>query len=393
MRTTAAIVMAACMVLLPFTVLAESDIPPVAQPLVREGDFAIELAPLFGLGSPETEAEAEDLLSRSGVLPANGWLSDYPMTPDILFQLQEAAARAARNGKLGMTPEETGRVLFALASKMGLPVPAGQEPENEASAVASQEPVINNYYIGYGPPIITYYAPPAQYGYLYTWVPFPSWWYGYRFPGYYICNTFSTTIVVNSRTVYVRNRFVEPVTRRVVHVVPSTITERNIIRPVLRIRTEDGRHFTNLREMRTHWGAPAGNDPRAVKVRPERRPGYSTPEKRRDAARIYSNAIERRDSARQEQPVSSRAVQREDQRQKRSMTATPGRSRKAEGITAPRQQKQNQGTGTITSRRAAIPGQNVAARKNVRVQQKQAQKQVHKQELRPGRSGSGGRND
>src|SRR5512143_731116 len=80
--------------------------PPVAQPLVREGDFAIKLAAELNLGNPTDEATAEDVLAKAGVIPANGWLSDYPVTPEILGQLQDSIAKAAAEGKLPMSSEE-----------------------------------------------------------------------------------------------------------------------------------------------------------------------------------------------------------------------------------------------------------------------------------------------
>jgi len=76
MRTSLMILAAASLLLFPFVTRAmdngpqESqtyDIPPVAQPLVREGDFAIRLAALYGLGAPANETEAEDLLSFEAV--------------------------------------------------------------------------------------------------------------------------------------------------------------------------------------------------------------------------------------------------------------------------------------------------------------------------------------
>ena len=69
---------------------------PVAQPLVREGDFAIKLAAELGLGSPSDEAAAEEMLVKTGVSPANGWISDYPVTPEIIGQLDESLSAQRR---------------------------------------------------------------------------------------------------------------------------------------------------------------------------------------------------------------------------------------------------------------------------------------------------------
>lgn len=33
---------------------------------------------------PENEAVAEDMLAKKEVAPVNGWISDYPVTPEII---------------------------------------------------------------------------------------------------------------------------------------------------------------------------------------------------------------------------------------------------------------------------------------------------------------------
>jgi hypothetical protein len=271
------------------------DMPPVAQALVREGDFAVKLAARYDLGAPANETEAEDLLASAGVVPLNGWISDYPVTPEILGQLQEAAVKAASEGKLSMTAEEATRRLYELASKMSLPVPAGPESKAAGEPQAPQQPVINNYYAGYGPPIITYYPPPPSYLYLYAWVPYPVWWYGYWYPGFYICHNFTTTVVFESRTVFVRNRYVDPVTRRVVRVDPVVRTARDTVRPVTTLRTEDGRTFTTIREMRQ--GTASGRAAErggTLASRPPGAGGFRSLEDRRSARDIYTRSIERR---------------------------------------------------------------------------------------------------
>ncbi len=66
--------------------------PPVKQTLIPEGFFAIKLADALKLGPAETEAEAETTLTSLGIMPGNGWIADYPVTPDVLIELQNAAA-------------------------------------------------------------------------------------------------------------------------------------------------------------------------------------------------------------------------------------------------------------------------------------------------------------
>ena len=90
MKKRLSVVLTAGLLLYPFAGFAQDygqqtsqrqQAPPVAQTLVREGDFAIKLAAELDLGKPENEAAAEDILARAGVSPLNGWISDYPMTP------------------------------------------------------------------------------------------------------------------------------------------------------------------------------------------------------------------------------------------------------------------------------------------------------------------------
>jgi hypothetical protein len=308
MKTSLTILAAASLFLFPFATYAADngphdaqtyDVPPVAQPLVREGDFAIKLAALYGLGAPVNETEAEDLLSSAGVIPLNGWISDYPVTPEILGQLQEAAARAASEGRLPMAADKATQLLYDLASQMNLPVPAVPGSTVAAAQEAPAQPDIYNYYTGYGPPIITYYPPPPAYFYLYAWVPYPVWWYGYYYPGFYICNNFSTTVVVNSRTVFVRNRYVDPVTRRVVRIEPVVRGTGDTVHPRTILRTNDGKTFRNIREMRQ--GIVSGDVARGRGVTPAIRPpgagGFRSPDDRRSAQDIYRRSLERQGSA------------------------------------------------------------------------------------------------
>jgi predicted RNA-binding Zn-ribbon protein involved in translation (DUF1610 family) len=58
-----------------------SNAPPVSQPLVPEGIFALKLVTALKLGTASSEAQAEDMLTSVGIAPKNGWIADYPMTP------------------------------------------------------------------------------------------------------------------------------------------------------------------------------------------------------------------------------------------------------------------------------------------------------------------------
>jgi len=83
--------------------------------------------------------------------------------------------------------------------------------------------VVNNYYYEEGPPVVTYYAPPADFYYLYSWVPYPFWYSGFWFGGFFILNDFHRSVFIghNHHRAFVSNHFrgdrgfsrVDPVTR------------------------------------------------------------------------------------------------------------------------------------------------------------------------------------
>jgi hypothetical protein len=74
--------------------------------LVREGYFAMELADVLKIGEVKSEAEAESRLASLGIAPKNGWIADYPLTPNIIGDLQRAVGDAADSGKIAMKRDE-----------------------------------------------------------------------------------------------------------------------------------------------------------------------------------------------------------------------------------------------------------------------------------------------
>ena len=208
--------------------------PPISQTLVREGDFAINLAESLRLGRPSNEAEAESLLSSAGISPKNGWIADYPVTPDIIGELQNSVGAAVYSGNLAMNKEAAMKALQDLNVQQGLPVSAGAEIQGTEAEPPpsygeySNPEVINNYYYEQGPPVVTYYPPPPDYGYLYAWVPYPFWCSGFRFHGFFILNDFHRFVHGHhGKGGFISNHFVDPKTRRVFSVDPRT---RNIVR-------------------------------------------------------------------------------------------------------------------------------------------------------------------
>ncbi len=198
------LVLAACLLAFPFAIYAADygsqppqtqQSPPVAQPLLREGDFAMKLAAELDLGKSLDEAAAEQKLAEAGVQPANGWISDYPVTPAIIAQLNDSLMFAAAKGSLPVSYEQAQQSVIDLAYEMNLPLPA--EGGAQGATTPQSTSAVSDYYASEGPPVITYYAPPAGYAYLYDWVPFPSVWFGVTFPGFFIRHHFRTTVVVN----------------------------------------------------------------------------------------------------------------------------------------------------------------------------------------------------
>lgn len=205
---------------------ATAQAPPIEQTLVREGDFAVELVERLRIGTPQNEAEAETMLSSAEISPKNGWISDYPVTPDIIGELQNAVGDAADAGRLSMGRDEALKTLEDLAAEVGLSVAADRRadyPSEEPPRTYSyySEPTVTNYYHTYGPPIVTYYPPPWAYFYLYAWVPYPFWWTRVYFPGFYVLTSFHRCVYGHHRPVYISNHWRDPHTRRVFVIDPS----------------------------------------------------------------------------------------------------------------------------------------------------------------------------
>ena len=214
-------------------------VPPIAQPLIREGDFAVKLTEALKIGQAKNEAEAEDMLTSAGIAPKNGWIADYPVTPDVIGELQSAIGGAVNSGKLAMNKDQAIKALQDLTAQQGLPVRAdtesrhaGAEPPVEPSpgdyGEYSRPEVINNYYYDQGPPIVTYYPPPWDYSYLYAWVPYPFWWSGFWFRGFFCLHDFHRVAFINRRAVIFSNHIIDPKTRGVVSIDPATRGTRNL---------------------------------------------------------------------------------------------------------------------------------------------------------------------
>ena len=220
------------------------DGPPVAQTLVREGDLAVELTDALNLGPVGTEGEAESVVTSVGIAPRNGWVSDYPVTPDVIGELQAVIAAAADSNALGLYRDHALAAFGDLLDQLGLPpittddsdqyTEDTQPPMSAETGSYVDSGGLDDYYNGFGPPVVTYYTPPGPYYPLYSWVSYPFWCHKVFFPGFFVLRRFhciqpvavvrhhGTGVVIISRPVrkVVTNRVVDPATHKVVIIDP-----------------------------------------------------------------------------------------------------------------------------------------------------------------------------
>ncbi len=203
-----------------------SDPPTVAPPLVREGDFAVDLEQALGIGASGNEIEAETNLGKLGIGPKNGWIADYPVTPDIIGEIRESVANAVDSGKLALSKEDALARVDNVNVKLGLAVMpySGDTTYAQAPPTAENHPdpaVVYNYYYTQGPPVVTYYTPPPDYYYLYTWVPYPFFATGVFFSGFFVLHDFHRHVFVRGKSVFVSNHFRDSRAHRVFRVDPG----------------------------------------------------------------------------------------------------------------------------------------------------------------------------
>jgi hypothetical protein len=243
MRSLLTIAAALGLMIIPFVAWAQSEqvgpvavqpeqpaakAPPVSQQLVPEGDFALKLATVLKLGTPTTEAYAEDMLATVGIAPKNGWIADYPMTPIVIGQVRNAVVAAAASKKLPIKEDEALQAFDGLTAEFGLAFAPGPEQYVEGQPPLGSEyappEAINEYYYNEGPPVITYYSPPWDYYYLYGWVPYPFWWSGFFFPGFFILNDFHVHHHHHHGHHLISNHFIDSKTQAFLRVDPTTRT-------------------------------------------------------------------------------------------------------------------------------------------------------------------------
>jgi hypothetical protein len=208
--------------------------PPIAQVLIRQGDFAIQLTDALKIAQAKNEAEAESALTSAGIAPKNGWIADYPMTPDIVGELQNAVGKAADSGKLGMKKVEALKAFRTTVVELQLPIIA-ELPERYAESPSPTTPeyaepsVIENYYDIEGPPVVTYYPPPWDYYYLYAWVPSPFWCSDFFFPGFFVLHDFHRVILVHKHRCVITNHIRDPRTGNFFAIDPARRRDGSIL--------------------------------------------------------------------------------------------------------------------------------------------------------------------
>ena len=157
----------------------EQKAPDVPQ--VREGNFAVKLVEVLKLGTAKSEAEAENILASAGIAPKNGWIADYPLTPDIIGEVRRAIGAALDSGKIAMKREEALKsVQILIDDQWRMAAAPGKEQETASGGYPP------NTYGGYDPysynpePYYSpYYPPYYSYPYYYGYYPYP---YLYPYP-------------------------------------------------------------------------------------------------------------------------------------------------------------------------------------------------------------------
>ena len=220
---------------LPGASSGQTGLPPIAGPLIREGELALRLQPALGLGIGADEVTAETVLGEAGVTPRNGWIADYPATPDVVGELRISIRDAADGGRLNMNRDQATSQLDYIMAGVNLAV----TPYGDGGVYAAQDAyrypdatALSDYYYAEGPPVYTYYVPPADYYSLYGFVPYPFLYSGFWFPGFFVLRDFHRTIYVKGRPFHCSNHFRDGRYHRVVRIDPvARFSERPFVSP------------------------------------------------------------------------------------------------------------------------------------------------------------------
>ena len=164
-------------VLIPLMVNAQSGQnkpgpPPIEQSLVREGSFAMKLVEALKMGQAKSEAEAESMLASVGIAPRNGWIADYPLTPDIIGELRNAIGMALDSGKLAMNKDQALMAVQVLI-------------DNEWRLAVASDKGQARQYGDYPPAVYEGYEGGYEPYPYYPYYPYPYYYGGYYYPYLY----------------------------------------------------------------------------------------------------------------------------------------------------------------------------------------------------------------
>ena len=217
LRHTIALFAAGLLLLTPAAAFTQQErliqgAPPVEQPLVSEGEFALSLEAALGFNSTGDVVEAETTLGNLGIAPRNGWIDEYPVTPDIIIELKGGLMTAINAGTLELGMDEALQRFDDVVAGFGLlirPYTPGSayNPSMDSCATYPNPAMVQNSYTAAGTPIVTYYCPPPDYYAMYAWVPCPFWWSDLWFPGFFILRDFHKVVHVHDKVVVIRNHF------------------------------------------------------------------------------------------------------------------------------------------------------------------------------------------
>ena len=164
-------------VLIPLMVNAQSEQnkpgpPPIEQRLAREGSFAVKLVEALTMGQAKSEAEAESMLASVGIAPRNGWIADYPLTPDIIGEVRNAIGMALDSGKLAMNKDQALMAVQVLI-------------DNEWRLAVASDKGQARQYGDYPPAVYEGYEGGYEPYPYYPYYPYPYYYGGYYYPYLY----------------------------------------------------------------------------------------------------------------------------------------------------------------------------------------------------------------
>lgn len=96
--------------------------PSAGQAYVAEGTFAVQLAEALKLGAISDGTKAEELLSNLGIKPSNGWVSERPITPVALNDIEKGISAASDQKKIALKKDQALKLVGDIKAKLGLNV-------------------------------------------------------------------------------------------------------------------------------------------------------------------------------------------------------------------------------------------------------------------------------